>query len=69
MSEDGDGAGGKGLELLGKIDLKVLKFLVGLIQGATVSTRATNFASAQVQVKLDLPPVDLKLDGSTTYLS
>jgi hypothetical protein len=43
--------------------------LVGLIQGASISTRATNFASAQVQVKLDLPLMDLKLDGPATYLS
>jgi hypothetical protein len=31
MSEEGDGAGGKGLEFLGKINLEVLKVLVGLI--------------------------------------
>jgi hypothetical protein len=69
MFEEGDGVGGKGLELLGNINPEVLKVLVGLIQGASISTRATNSTSAQVQVKLDLPPVDLKLDGLATYLS
>jgi hypothetical protein len=61
--------GEKRLELLGKIDHEVLKALVGLIQGTSVSTRITTSASTQVQVKLDLPSIDLKLDGPTTYLS
>jgi hypothetical protein len=74
MSEEGEGVGRKGLELLGKIDLEVLKVLVGLIQGISVSTRTTASASTQIHIKLDLPPVDLKLvdlklDGLATYLS
>jgi hypothetical protein len=31
MSEEGDGVGGKELELLGKIDPDILKVLAGLI--------------------------------------
>jgi hypothetical protein len=69
MSEEGDSIRGKGLELLGKINHEVIKVLVGLIHGASISTRATNFALAQVQVRLDLPLVDLKLDGPATYMS
>jgi hypothetical protein len=56
------------LELLGKIDHEVLKVFVGNIQGTSVSTRIAASASTQVQVKLDLPLVDLNLDGPTTYL-
>jgi hypothetical protein len=56
------------LKLLEKINPEVLKVLVGLIQGKSISTRTTASASTQVQVKLDTP-IDLKLDGSTTYLS
>jgi hypothetical protein len=69
MSGEENGTRGKGLKLLRKINPKILKVLVRLIQGASVSTRVTNSASAQVQVKLDLPLVDLKLDGLATYLS
>jgi hypothetical protein len=69
MSKEGDGARGKGLELLRKVDLEVLKVLVGFIYGVSVSMRATISASAQVQDKLDLPHVDLKLDGPATYLN
>jgi hypothetical protein len=54
---------------IGKIDPEVLKVLVGLIQGTNVSTRTIASASTQVQVKLDLPLIDLKLDGLATYLS
>jgi hypothetical protein len=69
MSEEGDSVGGKGLEILGKIDPEVLKVLVGLIHGTSVSMRTTASASTQVQVKLDIPPIDLKLDEPATYLS
>jgi hypothetical protein len=69
MLEEGDSVGGKGLELPGKIDPEVLKVLVGLIQGTSISTRTTASTSTQVQVKLDLPPIDLKLDGPAIYLS
>ncbi|XP_078148100.1 uncharacterized protein LOC144543639 [Carex rostrata] len=65
----GDGTGGTGLECLGKIDPEVLKVLVGLIQGASASTKPAISAPAQVPVKLDLQNVELKLDGSATYLS
>jgi hypothetical protein len=58
---------GTGLECLGKIDPEVLKVLVGLIQGASASTKPV--ISAPVQVKLDLQNVELKLKGSATYLS
>jgi hypothetical protein len=68
MSKEGDGVGGKGLELLEKIDPQVLKVLVGLIQGTCISTRTTASVFTQVQVKLDPPHVDMKLDGPATYL-
>jgi hypothetical protein len=64
MLEEGDGVEGKKkLEVLGKIDPLILKVLAEFIQGTKVSTRTTVSASTRVQVKLDLPPVDLKLDG------
>jgi hypothetical protein len=43
-------------------DVKTLFELMRMSKGAKVSTHSQS-------VKLDLPPVDLKLDGPTTYLS
>ena len=55
------------LEVLKGVDPEVLKVLVGLIQG--VSAKASTSGGDSVQVKVDLPQVELKLDGPGTYLS
>ncbi|XP_078155907.1 eukaryotic translation initiation factor 4G-like [Carex rostrata] len=66
-TNDGSSGGKGGLELLTQVDPEVLKVLVGLIQGASVSNNT--LARDPPQVKLDLPPVEPKLDGPATYLS
>ena len=53
------------LEVLKGLDPEVLKVLVGLIQGANVTASGRD----SLNVKLDLPQVELKLDGPATYLS
>lgn len=58
---------GNTLEVLKGVDPKVLKVLVGLIQG--VGAKTSTSGGDSVQVKVDLPQVELKLDGPGTYLS
>lgn len=49
-------------KLIEKLDPEDVKTLIKLMRGADVSTHAQS-------IKMDLPPVDLKLKGPTTYLS
>lgn len=49
-------------KLIEKLDPKDVKTLIKLMRGADVSTHPQS-------IKLDLPPMDLKLEGPTTYLS
>jgi hypothetical protein len=60
-----DEQGGPMEKLIAKLDpadVKTLFELMRMSKGAEVSTHPQS-------VKLDLPPVDLKLDGPATYLS
>jgi predicted nucleotidyltransferase len=46
-----------------KLDEEEMKALIRFMKASEIST------SAQPSLKLDLPPVDIKLDGPETYLS
>jgi hypothetical protein len=46
-----------------KLDEEEIKALIRFMKASKTST------SAQLPMKLDLPPVDIKLDGPGTYLS
>lgn len=67
MSGDECGKGKGGLEALAALNPQVLKILVALIYGVNDSNNA--LAPVPSQVKIDLPPMDLKFDGPATYLS
>jgi hypothetical protein len=60
-----DEQGGPMEKLIAKVDpadVKILFEMMRMLKGAEVLTHPQS-------VKLDLPPVDLKLDGPATYLS